>query len=470
MSTDSIVEFENEADPAPVKKRKSDTDMTHGNVYRLLVMFALPLLVGNLFQQLYNTVDTWVLGNYASNEAFAAIGTITPVFNLFVNTFMGLSNGAGVVISNYYGAGRLDKVSRTVHTSIVMAAICSVGFTVVGLLCKDTLIGWMNPSPDMVPHAQTYLQIIFQFLTFQIFYNVAAAIMRAVGDSRRPFYFLVIACIINIVLDLYFVRSLGMGAAGVAYATVIAQGISAVLAVVSLMRETSCIKLRIKDLCFDREIMGRVFKIGVPTAIQMAVVSFSNIFVMSYINSFGTDFSSGYAAYFKTELILFMFISSISIAATTFVGQNFGARNVARIKQGVKASIILCFIPTIIFGSLLMIFAPQIISFFNSDPVVKEYGAYCLRFIVPFYAVQCFGQVLTSTLRGIGDSFAPMVIMISCYVGVRQLYLYVMTHFIANTPLAVIAAFPVGWTCGLILTAIRYKRSDLDTKFANQED
>ena len=443
--------------------------MTQGNIYKLLLEFALPLLVGNLFQQLYNTVDTWVLGNFAEKAAFAAIGTIAPVFNLFVNTFVGLANGAGVVISNHYGAGRYDKVKRTVHTSIVMAAVCSVAFTTIGLIFKDTLIGWMKPSPEMFPHASTYLGIIFSFLTFQIFYNVTAAIMRAVGDSRRPFYFLVIACVINIVLDLYFVRSLGMGAAGVAYATVIAQGISAFLAVFTLIRETSCIKLRIRDLCWDGEIMARVLKIGVPTALQLAFISFSNIFVMSYINHFGTDFSSGYTAYFKTEMLLFMFISSIAVASTTFVGQNFGAGNIDRAKQGVRTSIKLCFVPTILFGSLMMIFAPYIISFFNNDPVVVEYGSYCLRFIVPFYAVQCFNQIYTSALRGVGDTFVPMIIQIGCYVVLRQVYLFVITNYIVNTPLVVVAGFPVGWTSALILDAIRYHRTDFNARFANQE-
>lgn len=443
--------------------------MTSGNIYRLLLEFALPLLVGNLFQQLYNTVDTWVLGNYAAKEAFAAIGTISPVFNLFVNTFMGLANGAGVVISNYYGAGKQDSVKKAVHTSIVIAAICSVFFTAAGLLSKDIMIGFMKPAPEMVPHAQTYLGIIFKFLTFQIFYNIASSIMRAVGDSRRPFYFLVTACVINIVLDLYFVRSLGMGAAGVAYATVIAQGVSAALAVISLFRETSCIRLRIKDLCLDKEIAGKVFRIGIPTAVQMAVVSFSNVFVMSYINSFGTDFSSGYTAYLKTEMLLFMPISSISIAAMTFVGQNFGAGNIERAKKGVNASIKIALVPTILFGVLIYIFAPHIIAFFNSDPVVVEMGSYCLRFCAPFYILQCFSLNYASGLRGAGDSFVPMVIQIGCFVVIRQIYLFVMTNYIINTPLAVIAGFPVGWTTGLILNTIRYFRTDFKARFDKQD-
>ena len=464
----SSQETEEKASILP-KKRSRVKDMTSGSIYKLLLEFALPLLVGNLFQQLYNTVDTWVLGNFAAKEAFAAIGTISPVFNLFVNTFVGLANGAGVVISNHYGAGRIDKVKRTVHTAIVIAAICSVGFTAAGLLCKDTLIGFMKPAPEMIPHAQAYLSIIFRFLTFQIFYNTAAAIMRAVGDSRRPFYYLVIACVINIVLDLYFVRSLGMGAAGVAYATVIAQGISAALAVIALLRETSCIKLSLKELCLDREISGNIFRIGIPTAVQMAVVSFSNVFVMSYINSFGTDFSSGYTAYLKTEMLLFMPLSSISIATTTFVGQNFGAGNIQRAKKGVNTSIGISFIPTLLFGIPIYVFAPHIIAFFNSDPVVVEMGAYCLRFCAPFYLIQCFSLNYASALRGVGDSFVPMLIQVGCFVVIRQIYLFVMTNYFINTPLAVIAGFPVGWVSGCILNTIRYFRTDFKARFDNQQ-
>jgi len=466
MSTEKI---EKNVNKSP-RKGGRDVDMTQGDIFRLLLNFAMPLLIGNLFQQLYNTVDTWVLGNYASKEAFAAIGTITPVFMLFVNTFVGLSNGAGVVISNYYGAGQMERVKRTVHTSMILALMGSVFFTIMGLLCKDTLISWMKPSPEMVPHAQTYLGIIFQFLSFQIFYNICASIMRAVGDSRRPFYYLVIACVTNIVLDIYFVRGLGMGASGVAYATVIAQGLSAVLSVITLFREDSCIKFSLKELCFDKEILVKILKVGIPTAIQMAVVSFSNIFVMSYINQFGTDFSSGYAAYFKTEIFLFLPVQSISLSATTFVGQNFGAGNIERAKKGVRVSIIMCLVPIIVLGTLMEIFAPNIIGIFNSDPTVVNYGAYCLRFVVPFYIVQCFSQVLTSALRGVGDTLTPMIIMVGSYVGFRQLYLFVVTHFIINVPLAVVAAFPLGWTVGLIFAAIRYHRTDFAARFAKLKD
>ena len=444
-----------------------DVDMTKGNIYRLLLGFALPLLIGNLFQQLYNTVDTWVLGNYATKEAFAAIGTIAPVFNLVVNTFVGLSHGAGVVISQYYGAGNMEKVKRTVHTYIVMAVICSVFFTVFGLVFRDVLIGWMKPTAEMLPHAQTYLGIIFQFLTFQIFYNICSSIMRAVGDSRRPFYFLVIACVINIVLDLLFVLKFNMGAAGVAYATVIAQGVSAVLSVITLFRIDSCIKVSLKDLCFDTEIIKRILRIGIPGAIQMALISFSNIFVVSYINFFGTDFASGYAAYFKSELIMFMPIQSISLATTTFVGQNFGAGNIERSKQGVNKAIRMCLVPTIVIGSLMFIFARQITSFFNSEPAVLEYGAYCIRIITPFYLVQCFNQTYTSALRGVGDTFTPMLIMVGCFVVLRQIYLFVVTNYIINTPAAVLCSYPVGWCVATVLSVIRYYRTDLNARFAN---
>ena len=352
---------------------------------------------------------------------------------------------------------------------MVMAVMASVLFTVVGLLCKDTLISWMKPSPEMVPHAQVYLGIIFQFLTFQVFYNIASCIMRAVGDSQRPFYFLVVACVINIVLDLYFVRGLGMGAAGVAYATVIAQGVSAVLSMVVLFRETSCIKFSLKDICLDREIFARILKIGIPGSIQMALVSFSNIFVMSYINFFGTDFSSGFSAYFKTEMLLFLPIQSMALSVTTFVGQNFGAGKIERAKKGVNISIKMLLVPIIVLGALLMVFAPYIISFFNSDPTVINYGAYCLRAIVPFFIVQCFSQVYTSALRGIGDTFVPMIIIVGCFVLLRQLYLYVITNFVANQPIAVVASFPVGWTAALILSAVRYYRTDFEARFASED-
>ena len=443
-----------------------DVDMTQGSIYRHILMFALPLLVGNFFQQLYNTVDTWVLGNYVSKEAFAAVGTIAPVFNLVVNTFIGLSNGAGVVISQYYGAGNVKQVRRSVHTSIVMAAMASVIFTVFGLTMKDTLIGFMKPSAEMLPHAREYLGIIFTFLTFQIFYNVASSILRAIGDSRRPFYFLIVACVTNIVLDLFFVLKLNMGVRGVAYATVIAQGLSAALAVMTLFRIDSVVKLSLKELCFDVPIIKKVLKIGIPGAIQVALVNFSNLFVTSYINYFGTDFASGYSAYFKSELIIFMPQQSISLATTTFVGQNFGAGNYERAKQGVSAAIKLCLIPTLILGGLMMAFAPGITAFFNSDPAVMRYGAMCIRFITPFYIIHIFIMIHTAALRGVGDTLVPMIIMVGCFVFLRQLYLFVVTNYIINTPIAVLGSYPAGWVVGTVLNAIRYKRMDLSSRFA----
>ncbi|MBQ9890941.1 MAG: MATE family efflux transporter [Firmicutes bacterium] len=451
----------------PSRRSKSDVDMTQGSIFRLLLAFALPLLIGNLFQQLYNTVDTWVLGNYATKEAFAAIGCITPIFNLVVNTFVGLSNGAGVVISNYYGAGKMDQVKRTVHTSMVMAVMCSAFFTAFGLIFKNVLIGWLHPSAEMLPHAQVYLGIIFQFLTFQVFYNMASSILRAVGDSRRPFYFLVIACVINIILDLVFVIRFDMGAAGVAYATVIAQCVSAVLSMITLFKTDSCVKVSLKDLCFDLGIFKHILQIGIPGAIQMALISFSNIFVVSYINYFGTDFSSGYTAYFKSELILFLPLSSMGLAVTTFVGQNFGAGKLERAKQGVRTAVRMCLVPVIVLGGLMMIFAPQIIAFFNNDPAVMAYGALFIRVVTPFYLFQCFNQTYTAALRGVRDTFVPMLIMIGCYVGIRQLYLFIMTRYVANVPVVVMACFPVGWTLATILGVIRYHSTDFEARFAN---
>ena len=450
------------------KEINADVDMTQGSIFKLLLDFALPLLVGNIFQQLYNTVDTWVLGNFAEKAAFAAVGTISPVFNLVVSTFIGLSSGASVVIANYYGANDVHKVKRAVHSSMVLALIGSVFFTVFGLTLRDVLIGLMNPSPEMVPHAKVYLGIIFQFLTFQLFYNMASSIMRAVGDSRRPFYYLVVACVINIALDLLFVIKFGMGAEGVAYATVIAQGVSSVLAVVSLFRVESSVKLSFKDMCFDLGIIKKVLKVGFPAAVQMAIISFSNLFVQSYINSFGTDFSGGYAAYFKADLIMFMPLQSIGLSTTTFVGQNYGAGKFERAREGVRTAIKMSLVATVVLGTVMFVFAPQITSFFNKDPNVMYYGALCIRLVTPFYLLQCFNQNMTSALRGIGDTFVPMLIMIGCFVALRQIYLYVFTNFVANVPVVVVLSYPVGWAVATALVAVRYLRKDFSAEFAQK--
>ncbi len=267
--------------------QKKDVDMTEGSIAGHLIRFAFPLLLGNIFQQLYNTVDSWVVGNYVSKNAFAAVGTVGPVINMLIGFFMGLSSGAGVVISQYYGAKKHDKVSETVHTSIVMTLVLGVLFTFVGIWMTPYMLRFMKTPEGVLPESTAYLTIYFSGVLGLMLYNIGSGILRAIGDSQRPFYFLVVSALLNTVLDLVFVLVFDMGVAGVAWATIIAQGVSALLTMIVLFRTDTCVKLSFRKLKMHWDALGKIIRVGIPAAIQMMITSFSNIFVQSYINFFG---------------------------------------------------------------------------------------------------------------------------------------------------------------------------------------
>ncbi|MCQ2420641.1 MAG: MATE family efflux transporter, partial [Clostridia bacterium] len=310
--------------------KSRDVDMTAGSVVSHLLSFALPLLIGNIFQQLYNTVDTWVVGNYVSNEAFSAVGSVGPIVNLLIGFFTGLASGAGVVISQYYGAHQLDNVHDTVHTAMTVTLILGVLFTATGLLITPSALRMMKTPPEVMPESTAYLTIYFAGIMGLMLYNMGAGILRAVGDSQRPFYFLVVCAVMNTVLDLVFVIVFHLGVRGVALATIISQFVSAFLVIVTLLRTESCVHMNIRDLRLHFNILKKIIQVGIPAAIQMALTSFSNIFVQSYINYFGADCMSGWTAYSKIDQVLLLPMQSLALAATTFVGQNLGTGNVPR--------------------------------------------------------------------------------------------------------------------------------------------
>ena len=444
----------------PHPKHGKDVDMTQGNITKHLISFALPLLIGNVFQQLYNTVDTWVVGRFVSNEAYAAVGTIGPIINMLIGFFMGLSSGAGVVISQYYGAKRYEDVSRTVHTAIVMTLILAVVFTGVGTGMAPYMLRLMKTPDNVLPESTAYLTIYFSGIIGLMLYNIGAGILRAVGDSQRPFYFLVVCAVMNTVLDLVFVLVLKMGVQGVALATILSQGVSAVLVMITLLRTQECIKLRIPALRLHWDMLKKIFRVGIPAALQMAVTAFSNVFVQSYINFFGDNCMSGWTTYAKVDQLLFLPMQSIALASTTFVGQNLGCNQVERAKQGVKRSLMLAICSTLILMVPVLIFAPQIVAFFNNKTEVVEYGSMLLRWLTPFYVLCCFNQVYSGALRGAGNSKAPMIIMLTSFVAFRQVYLFVMSR-ICNEIIPIAMSYPAGWLLCSTLTTIYFHKVHL---------
>lgn len=444
-----------------VHKRKNDVNMTEGSIIRHLVVFAAPLLVGNIFQQLYNTVDTWVVGKYVSNEAFSAVGTVGPIINMLIGFFLGLSSGAGVVISQYYGAGKTEEVRKTVHTSLMMTILLGLLFTGLGIALIPGMLALMNTPAEVIPESTAYLTIYFAGVLGLMLYNMGAGILRAVGDSTRPFYYLVVSAVINTVLDLVFVLRFDMGVAGVAWATIIAQGISAVLTLITLLRSDSCIRVSLRALRIHFDMLQKIIRVGIPAALQMAVTSFSNVFVQSYINYFGADCMSGWTAYGKIDTLLMLPMQSLALASTTFVGQNLGLGKVDRAKRGVRIALALSLVTAVILMIPVMAFAPSLVAFFNEKTTVVEYGTMFLRYISPFYILCCFNQIYSGALRGAGNTRAPMVIMLASFVVFRQIYLFVLTHFIANTILPVSMGYPAGWLVCSLLTYLYYRRADL---------
>ncbi len=447
-----------------IKMRKTDVDMTEGGIVKHLVFFAFPLLVGNLFQMMYNMVDTWVVGRYVSDAAFSAVGTLGSVTNLMIGFFMGLTSGAGVVISRFFGAKQFDRVKDTVNTAVIMTGVLCIAFTVLGLALIPVFLMILDMPEDVRREAVTYLSIWFSGLSGLMIYNMASAIMRAVGDSRRPFNYLVVAAVTNTVLDLVFVIAFDWGVAGVAIATIVAQGFSALLSVISLCRTDSCVKISFKDMHFDREILKEIVYIGFPAAIQMAITSFSNIFVQSYINYFGRECMGGWTAYTKIDQLILLPMQSLALASTTFVGQNIGINQVKRAEKGADTALIISLISTAVLIVPVMIFSDLCVSFFNTNPEIIEYGTLFLRWLTPFYLFWCVNQIYAGALRGVGNSKAPMIIMLCSFVVFRQAYLFIVSNFIANEILPIAMGFPAGWALSAIITFTYYKIVGLKPK------
>ena len=440
-----------------------DVDMTQGSITKHLINFSLPLLLGNLFQQLYNMVDTWVVGNYVSNEAFSAVGTVGPVINTLIGFFLGLSSGAGVVISQYYGAGREEKVRQAVHTALMLTLVLGVVFTAAGIAMTPLMLQLMKTPSEVAPEQAAYLRIYFAGVMGLLLYNMGSGILRAVGDSRRPFYFLVVSAVLNTVLDLLFVIKFHMGVEGVAYATIIAQAVSALLTLWVLMRAEGGIRLELRALRFTWSVLRQIVAVGIPAALQMAITAFSNVFVQSYINYFGPDCMSGWTAYNKVDQLVILPVQSISMANTTFVGQNLGVGDTPRAKKGVRASLWLSVAVTAVLLIPVLLFAPDLTAFFNSKAEVVSYGALLLRLLSPFYFFFCINQIYAGALRGAGNSQVPMWIMLGSFVVFRQIYLYIMANFISNEIIPIALSYPAGWFVCSVATLLYYHHCKFDS-------
>ncbi len=437
-------------------KKTTSRDLTSGNIAKQVVLFSLPLMLGNVFQMLYNTVDSIVVGNYVGTQALAAVGSTTMIVNLFVFFFNGFSIGAGVVIGNAFGAGDKERLHKAIETVMTASFVLCVIFTVVSMAGVKPMLRFMSTPEDVFADATTYLRIYFAGIAGLLIYNIGSGILRSVGDSTRPLYFLILTSVMNIILDLLFVLTFRMGIAGVALATIISQFVSAFLIMVLLVKTRDIYRFTFSDMQIDTDILRRIFAVGLPAAIQSVITAFSNIFVQSYINYFGSGVMAGWSCYNKIDMFIMLPMNSMAMAATTFVSQNVGAGKEKRAAEGTKTTIVMTMLITAVIAALIYVFAAPSVSLFSSDPEVVEYGAMFLQVNVFWLLFNCINHVLAGSLRGRGDSRAPMVIMLFGFVAVRQAYLFIMTRFIANTPAAVGFGYPVGWVVTCVLEVAYY--------------
>lgn len=433
-------------------------DMTTGAIMPLIIRFAIPLLLGNLFQQLYNMVDAWVIGQTGVNGAYAAVGSIGPIINILVGFYSGFATGAGVIIAQYFGKKDNNSVQKAVHTTVLGMLILCVAFTIVGVASTPAILRMMlkGEGNEVYVYAKQYLTIYFAGVSGLMIYNTGSGILRAIGDSRRPFYYLVAAAVTNIVLDLVFVFGLNMGVRGVALATIIAQFVSAALTLITLMRTDTAVKLDFHLLQIDRDMLRKIVMLGFPAALQMALTAFANVFVQGYIA--GADGNQtynlgGFTTYSKVDQFLFLPVQSLAHAITTFVGQNIGVGNRERAKRGTYYTIALSLGIVAVLILIIMLMAPALAVIFNPDVNVVEVAVRLLRFLTPFYLVCCINQIFAAALRGQGNSTVPMITMLSCFVGVRQIYLFVVSNYVSNNLIALVVSYPVGWiSCALAIT------------------
>lgn len=440
--------------------------MTNGSIYKKIVKFALPIFWGNLFQQLYNIVDSLVIGNFVGRDALAAVSSTGSLIFLLVGLFGGIFMGAGVVISKYFGAGEEENVQTAIHTAISFGIIAGIILTILGTLLSPQILRLMGTPETVFSQAVLYVRIYFAGILSIVMYNTASGIFQAVGDSKHPLYYLIISSIVNVVLDLLFVAVFKMGIAGAAIATVIAQGVSMVLAFYHLMHTNDIYKVSLKNIKVNGFMLKQILRMGIPAGIQNSVIALANVVVQSNINSFGAIAVAGCGAYSKIEGFAFIPITSFAFSMTTFIGQNLGAKEYDRAKKGTYFGIVVSMVLAEVVGIVFYIMAPKLVALFNSEVAVVQYGTLQARTIAIFYFLLAFSHCLAGILRGAGKSVIPMAVMLVCWCVIRVLYVTIATHFVPKIQ-TVFWAYPLTWSLSSIIFLIYYLKSDWIHGFEN---
>ena len=439
--------------------RDSTRDMTQGTPWRLICGFALPVLLSQIFQQLYNTADSLIVGRFLGDEALAAVSSSGTLIYLLTSFFEGMTMGAGVAISRYFGAGDTDRVSRAVHTNVALGICSGVILTALGVGLTPTFLRWMGTDPDVLPEAISYFRYYFLGVSAVILYNTCKSIMNAMGDSKRPLYYLILSSLINIVLDLLFIGGFRWGVWSAAVATTISQAVSMILCLIQLSKKGTIYQLQLRKLRLDPELLRQIVRYGLPSGVQNSVIGFANVIVQTSINSFGKVAMAAYGTYVKLEGFAFLPVTSFTMALTTFVSQNLGAGYHDRAKKGSRFGIVSSMLLAEGIGVVMYLLIPQLVALFTPTQAVIELGTRQCRTVCLFYCLLAFSHAVASVCRGAGKAVVPMVIMLLFWCVIRIAYIAIVMHFVHEIQY-IYLAYPITWSLSSIVYFIYYHCSD----------
>ncbi|MBR5538859.1 MAG: MATE family efflux transporter [Clostridia bacterium] len=441
--------------------------MTTGNPYKKILYFALPVFLSQVFQQLYNTADTFLVGKFLGTEALAAVSSSGNLIFLMISFFEGISLGAGIVIARYFGAGNHERVGKAIHTDLALGLSCGAILTVVGVIFTPTFLAWMNTDPEVLPMAVEYFRYYFFGALAMVMYNVCRGIMNALGDSRRPLYYLIFSSLLNVVLDTVFLGIFRFGVWSAAIATVISQLASVVLCLRHLAGKKFDFRIEFGKIRFHLDILREIVRYGIPSGVQNSVIGFANVILQSQVNSFGKLAMAAFGTQAKIEGFAFMPITGFNMALTTFIGQNLGAKEYERAKKGARFGILAAVILAEIIGVIYFIFAPDIIGLFDNTEGVIALGAQHARTLAPFYCLLAFSHSVAAVCRGAGKAFVPMTVMLSVWCVLRLIYVLSVMRFIGEIGY-IYLAYPITWTISSIIYFIYYHFSDWVHGFEKQ--
>ncbi len=442
-------------------KRRSESvkDMTQGNPYSQIIAFALPIFLSQVFQQLYNTADTLIVGRFLGTNALAAVSSSGTLIFLLVSFFNGTSMGAGIVVSKYFGAKDNDKISRAIHTNIVFSLLCGVVLTLVGVFLTPTFLVWMKTDPDVLPEAIEYFRYFFLGSLAMIMYNACRGIMSALGDSKRPLYYLIFSSLLNVALDVLFVAGFGWGVWSAAVATVLSQAASVVLCLRHLLVKDQIYSVQLKKLRIDKAMLLEILRYGLPAGVQNSVIAFANTIVQTQINSFGKYATAAYGTHGKIEGFAFLPIVSFNMAISTFISQNLGAGLYDRVKQGARFGTVAAVLMAELVGVLCYIFAPQLIGLFDSNAEVIRLGTMQARTVSLFFFLLAYSHSIAAVCRGAGKAFVPMFIMLGVWCVLRICYIAYVSHTFGELSY-IYWAYPITWAISSVMYLIYYLKGN----------